>query len=242
MTQLIISVLRLLFPFITERIPIASQKNPSLEIRQDGVWGRHATVGGAFQSGDYPQGMWRATFRRVPVGKIKPSSILILGSGAGSSFFILQNILRKEHLSCKLIGVEWDPVMTHLGRLLYGDTFHKKNRLIDAVSLANNQSTSTQQYRAANITVIHEEASHFLKNSYERYPMIIIDLFHCFEVIPLVTESEFIQGVYDHLENQEHIIINAYDRADQLIAKWERVGKKIEKIFFRKNTLLWIHS
>lgn len=240
MYKFFISVLRRIFPFITERINITSDKNPSLAIQQDGVWGTHVSSRDAFQSGDYPEGMWRATFRMVSLKKIKPSSILVLGSGAGSSFFIVQQILKKEHLSCELVGVEWDPVMTRLGRLLYGDTFCKKNKKLLAGNIASDCSTNIEKYHAGNITVVHEEAGRFLKNSYEKYSMIIIDLFHCFEVIPLVFESAFIERTYDHLERQGHIIINAYNTADTLAPLWGRAHKKIKKIFFRKNTLLWI--
>lgn len=210
-------------------------------IQQDGVWGRHVSSGTAFQSGEYPEGMWRATFRTVSLGKIKPSSILVLGSGAGSSFFVLQKILKKENLSCDIVGVEWDPMMTRVGRLLYGDTFCKKNRWVRTADIAKGISKDTESYHAGNIIVTHSDAKEFFLSSQPKYPMVIIDLFHCFEVIPLVAESSFIQNVYEHLMPSGHIIINAYNTAEHLIPRWKRGGRKIEKIFFKKNTVLWIH-
>lgn len=210
-------------------------------IQQDGVWGRHVSSAEAFQSGDYPEAMWETTFRKVPLGKIKPSSILVLGSGAGSSFFVLQQILKKENFSCELVGVEWDPVMTHIGRVLYGDTFSKKNKWICAADLQKDQQSNAMPYRARNIIVMHNDAKEFFATSQAKHSLIIIDLFRCFEVIPLVSESSFIQNVYEHLLPQGHIIINAYNTADRLIHLWERAERKIEKIFFKKNTVLWIH-
>ncbi len=240
MRHFIICLLRRIFPFITERISIKSEKNPSLIIEENGVWGRHVSSMGAFQSGEYPEGMWRAVFAQASLKQIRPLSILVLGSGAGSAFYVLQRIRTKENLSFSLIGVEWDPIMTRAGKLLYGEMFNKKIKRIRAADFPCNAQETTEPYHAGNITVVHCDAGDFFLLSQEKYPMIIIDLFNCFEVIPMVFEPLFIQSVYAHLEPKGHIIINAFNVSARLITLWQRPAVKIEKIFFRKNTVLWI--
>lgn len=236
-------IVRYLFPFICERILLPSQKNPLLAFEQDGVWGRHISSGGAFQSGDYPEGMWKATFRTVPLTQIRPRSILVLGSGGGSAFYIVQKILQNANLVCAITGVERDPLMTHAGRILYGNVFDKKNQSVrknDIFSLP--PSDSNTAYHAGNITVFHTDAHDFLKNSQATYSLIMIDLFECFEVIPLVFDRSFIEDVYNHLDFEGHIIINAFNAAKRLIPLWKRDDKQITSITYKQNTVLWIHS
>lgn len=89
-------------------------------------------------------------FNQIKLQNYSFNNILILGMGAGSIISLLR---KKYHLTCKITAVEKDAVVIELAKRHF----------------------DIKQY--SNLNIVHEDAFDFVRNSNEKYDLIISDLF-----------------------------------------------------------------
>ncbi len=231
-------LIRFFLPFLRTRIPIESTKNAPLCIEEGSIWGRRVVSSEAFQSGTYPEGMWKKTFRNVALERLRPDSILVLGSGAGSILWIVQNIARKKFLNFDSTAIEWDPVMTRIGRVLYGDDFSKKLFSLKNFLEEFNKKENLSEYACGTIRVLARDAFEYVQESHEPFDLIVIDLFEGFSISESAFTKEFAESVYSRLSKKGTIVLNAFASADILEEVWSRAGWTSTRVQYQKNTVL----
>ena len=229
---------RFFLPFLCTRIPIESAKNAPLCIEEGSIWGRRVVSGEAFQSGTYPEGMWKKTFQNISVERLRPDSILVLGSGAGSILWILQDIARKKSLNFDITAIEWDPVMTRIGRVLYGDDFSKKLFSLKSFLEEFNKKENLSEYTCGTIRVLARDASEYVQETHGLFDLIVIDLFQQFSISSFAFTKEFAESVYSRLSKKGTIVLNAFASAAILEEVWSRAGWASTRIKYQKNTVL----
>lgn len=231
-------IVRFFLPFIRTKISIESEKNAPLFIEEGSIWGRRVVSGQAFQSGTYPEGMWKKTFRNLRLDRIQPRSILILGSGAGSVLWILNSIAKKKSLVFDGTAIEWDPVMTRIGRVLYGDDFSKKLSSLKNFVEEFEKKENLSEYTCGTLRILTRDAFEYVQESHALFDLIVIDLFHWFSISDFAFTKEFAGSVYARLSERGVIILNAFKSADILEKVWQRAGWKSRRVHYQKNTVL----
>lgn len=135
-----------------------SKYNGHLKVVKTWGMGTYIQAGGLTQSGGIVESIWKQTLKKISKAwpnnnlvndkKLNAKSILILGLGGGT----LAKLLRKKYPDAKIIGVEIDPIMIELGKkYLDLDRYDIDIKIIDAFK--------------------------FLKNSKQKYDLLIVDTY-----------------------------------------------------------------
>lgn len=237
-------LIHVLFPMFTARIPIESRYNDDLCIEHDSLYGLRISSKHSFQSGDYVEEMWEQGLRGIQVERYQ--HILILGLGGGSIVSVLKRAGAVKGESFMITAIEQDPVMIALARAFYGDDFCAKRTSVTAIHREYMRIIRTKADHAAvsahGVSIVQTDANDFLRREQFRYSLIVIDLFHGFEVSALMRLPGFIDSVYDRLAPGGMILANVAHAADRLQPLWERKKGCCTQIQYKQNTLLRISS
>ncbi|MCB0452432.1 MAG: fused MFS/spermidine synthase [Aequorivita sp.] len=108
-------------------------------------------------------------------------NLLLLGMGGGSVIYSLRNTFEYTK---NIVAVEIDPEVIKLAKEEFGITTSKKLQIIEG------------------------DAFQFVKNSTEKFQLIIIDLFIDITVPPVFYEKDFCKNITNVLQNEGSFIFN----------------------------------
>lgn len=235
--------LHYIFPMYRERVPVASAWNERLCIEQDGLYGLRISSKESFQSGDYVEGMWRKGLQTMNHGQLH--RVLVLGCGAGSILYALKKRAKKVGARMEITAIERDPVMIALARAFYGDDFvhrkHTANGVYRAYQKMADTTDSFAPYENNGLKIARTDAREFLAKDRSMYSLVVIDLFHGFDVSPLLAEQSFIAAVYSHLASDGVILANIAQSMRHLEPLWNKDGYGSVLIPYKQNTMLYIN-
>jgi len=130
----------------------------------------------------------------------EPKDVLVLGC-AGCS---IPRFLTLHYNNCRVMGVEYSERLIEIAKeYFFTDEMRKR------------------------VTLIHDDAFSYMrtKPKNEKYDLIFIDIFVANHLHPQVSDKEFIQNVYDSLNENGTAMINAFglpkEKAEEYIQKLE---------------------
>ncbi len=154
------------------------------------VWYRDGQYVLDSEHANYSFGSLHRLFRLIfmdvnPVGK-SVNNALLLGLGAGSVIKILKD---EWNLPVRIVAVEHDPVVLRLGKRYFKVDEYKDTEIVEA------------------------DAFEFVKQTQERFDMIIIDLFIDSNVPKQFTEADFLDRIEEIMNPKGVLIFNFITRS-----------------------------
>lgn len=185
----------------------------------DHVFERRLVVGGLTQSGGITKKMWEKAIDvlRSKYKVLSIKNVLILGLGAGT----VAKVISEKFPSGKIVGIEIDPAIIHIGKKYFGLDFIKNLEIIidDAVNIIHNTKY-----------VIHNT----------HYDLIIVDLYNGKHIEKNIQNEFFLQHLAQNLTKNGVVIFNVVKlQNDNFEAKvfLDKLGR-IYKDYFCKRIIV----
>lgn len=153
--------------------------------------------------------VFQQAFKRIDIQNINPKKVLILGFGTGSIAYILTKEMK---LQPKITGIEKDPDIITLGK-----------KYFDCDGYANTE-------------IICADASEYIRNSSEKFDLIICDLFIEREVPSEFETASFFKACSERLQDKGKLLFNKIVYEKQHKNSLTTNEKHINKYFSKQET------
>jgi spermidine synthase len=150
----------------------------------------------ANQSFDSLHDVFSSVFEEINLQHQPIRNVLLLGLGAGNIPAIIEEELV---MHCKITAIEKDPLMIELG-----------NKYFDL-------------QRFKHLTIVLDDAYHYVKNCKQRFGLIIIDLFVDNYVPDPFTSEDFLKELGDLLHPEGFVLFNMIVQTPQQLEQLKRV-------------------
>jgi len=167
-----------------------SDINGKIKIVTNKITGKSSVaVGGLHQSGQLLINLWKQVIKRLPRA-FQPAKILLLGGGGGSLF----PLIKKFYPQLAITAVEKDPVMWSLAQELYPQFAQSTKAIIT-------------------------DAQNYVKESQEKFDLILVDLYVGKDIPEFVYTPDFILACRKLLTKEGFLIISfpVYEGRDLLL-------------------------
>jgi len=197
-----------------------------------GGWNLEAC--GIYYSGTYVETIWLKTFKHLKKKGVRPNRLLVLGQGAGSSFYAAKKVWGRN---VPLVGVDIDPAILALGKEFYTPDFSRHAGLFSRLF---QKGTVPISYRA--------DALEFLKQNKEKFSaqggpasgwdLIAVDLFDTDKPAPLVRSTELLMEVSRALLPGGIVVLNIFREDSQYKDIWNKQFTIMEQFQAGNNQFL----
>ena len=122
-------------------------------------------MGDLTQSGQVIEKIWGRAFKKLLPLTFKPTSVLILGFGAGS----VAKVINKKWPKAKITGIEIDPVVIKIAKEYFGAD------------------------KIANLKIINQEAGQFVKKTKDKFDLVLVDCYQGYKIPKIFEDISFLK-------------------------------------------------
>ncbi len=202
---------------------VESPINGRIQVWEDWFGRKRLVVGGISQSGAPVEKIWREALRPISNFKFPISNCLILGLGAGSAVWVINQYFPEA----KITGVEIDSEVIRLGRKFFG---------LDGIS---------------NLKVLEQDAISSINNqqlAINNFDLILVDMFLGNQIPTAAEDESFLKNLKKSLNKNGVVIFNRLyygnkkEKTDKFIKILRNFFEKVEAKKFATNKLILCHQ
>jgi spermidine synthase len=147
---------------------------------------------------------FRKIFRKIKLKKQSFSNVLLLGFGSGS----VVSIIHEEYkMNCRITAVELDPIVLTLGNKYFNIK------------------------RFENLKIVTGEAFDFVKNTKEKFDLIVFDIYIDTDIPPLFESMEFLESVKNILSENGLLVYNKDINSEKMKESLDFLNGNFSNVF-----------